>query len=197
MSFGKIENLKNSKLVLGLSILLIAIFTAGLISKEANRTVEVWATKSNLAPGMRLSDQDLIKVSVLLPESSKNYISGQAVILGALVVNQVNVGDLIPVSSIAAAPNSLNQRHVPITTEITDSPINLQRGDVVDIYAVPTRDSKITTEAQLIGQSISLSEVLKENNSGKVSVVAIFSDDQVLPILQIMSDTRVIIVRSV
>ena len=197
MSFGKIEYLKNSKLVLGLSILLIAIFTAGLISKEANRTVEVWATKSNLAPGMRLSDQDLIKVSVLLPESSKNYISGQAQIIGALVVNQVNVGDLIPVASIAAAPSSLNQRHVPITTEITDSPINLQRGDVVDIYAVPTRDSKITTEAQLVGQSISLSEVLKENNSGKVSVVAIFSDDQVLPILQIMSDTRVIIVRSV
>ena len=197
MSFGKIEYLKNSKLVLGLSILLIAIFTAGLISKEANRTVEVWATKSNLAPGMRLSDQDLIKVSVLLPESSKNYISGQAQIIGALVVNQVNVGDLIPVASIAAAPNSFNQRHVPITTEITDSPINLQRGDVVDIYAVPTRDSKITTEAQLVGQSISLSEVLKENNSGKVSVVAIFSDDQVLPILQIMSDARVIIVRSV
>ncbi len=197
MSFGKIEYLKNSKLVLGLSILLVAIFTAGLISKEANRTVEVWATKSNLAPGMRLSDQDLIKVSVLLPKSSKNYISGQAQIVGALVVNQVNVGDLIPVASIAAAPNSLNQRHVPITTEITDSPINLQRGDVVDIYAVPTRDSKITTEAQLVGQSISLSEVLKENNSGKVSVVAIFSDDQVLPILQIMSDTRVVIVRSV
>ena len=150
MSFGKIEYLKNSKLVLGLSILLIAIFTAGLISKEANRTVEVWATKSNLAPGMRLSDQDLIKVSVLLPENSKNYISGQAQIIGALVVNQVNVGDLIPVASIAAAPNSLNQRHVPITTEITDSPINLQRGVVVDIYAVPTTDSKITTEPQLI-----------------------------------------------
>jgi hypothetical protein len=197
MSFGKIEYLKNSKLVLGLSILLVAIFTAGLISKEANRTVEVWATKSNLAPGMRLSDQDLIKVSVLLPKSSKNYISGQAQIVGALVINQVNVGDLIPVASIATAPNSLNQRHVPITTEITDSPINLQRGDVVDIYAVPTRDSKITTEAQLIGQNISLSEVLKENNLGKVSVVAIFSDDQVLPILQIMSDTRVVIVRSV
>lgn len=197
MSFGKIENLKNSKLVLGLSILLIAIFTAGLISKEANRTVEVWATKSNLAPGMRLSDQDLIKVSVLLPESSKNYISGQAQIIGALVVNQVNVGDLIPVASIAAVPNSLNQRHVPITTEITDSPINLQRGDIVDIYAVPTRDSQITTEAQLVGQSISLSEVLKENNSGKVSVVAIFNDDQVLPLLQIMSDSRVILVRSV
>ena len=197
MNFGKIEYLKNSKLVLGLSILLIAIFTAGLISKEANRTVEVWATKSNLAPGMRLSDQDLIKVSVLLPENSKNYISGQAQIIGALVVNQVNVGDLIPVASIAAVPNSLNQRHVPITTEITDSPINLQRGDIVDIYAVPTRDSQITTEAQLVGQSISLSEVLKENNSGKVSVVAIFNDDQVLPLLQIMSDSRVILVRSV
>lgn len=197
MSFGKIENLKNSKLVLGLSILLIAIFTAGLISKEANRTVEVWATKSNLAPGMRLSDQDLIKVSVLLPENSKNYISGQAQIIGALVVNQVNVGDLIPVASIAAVPNSLNQRHVPITTEMTDSPINLRRGDIVDIYAVPTRDSQITTEAQLVGQSISLSEVLKENNSGKVSVVAIFNDDQVLPLLQIMSDSRVILVRSV
>ncbi len=94
-------------------------------------------------------------------------------------------------------PTLLIRDMLPITTEITDSPINLQRGDVVDIYAVPTRDSKITTEAQLIGQNISLSEVLKENNLGKVSMVAIFSDDQVLPILQIMSDTRVVIVRSV
>jgi len=196
MRFGKIEYLRNSKLVLGLSILCIAMFTAGLISKEANRTVEVWATKTNLAPGMRLSNNDLIKVSVLLPESSKNYVSGQAQIIGALVLNPVNVGDLIPVASIAASPNSLNQKYVPITTEITDSPINLQKGDVVDIYAIPTRDSQLTTGAQLIGQSISLSEVSKENNSGKVSVVAILSDDQVLPVLQIMSDTRVIIVRS-
>jgi len=192
----KIEIFKNSRLILGLSVLLIAVFSAGLISKEANRTVQVWAASSNLSPGSLISENDIQKVSVLLPDSSKNYISVRAQIVGAIVLNKINVGELIPVSAVSASANSFNQRLVPISVAVTDIPLSLNRGDIIDIYGIPTRDSKFFTEPRLISEQISVSEVLKETNSGVVSITAIFSGDQVLPLLEALSDSKVVVVRS-
>ncbi|MEY3454536.1 MAG: hypothetical protein RLZZ147_661 [Actinomycetota bacterium] len=192
----KIEIFKNSRLILGLSVLLIAVFSAGLISKEANRTVQVWAASSNLSPGSLISENDIQKVSVLLPDSSKNYISVRAQIVGAIVLNKINVGELIPVAAVSASANSFNQRLVPISVAVTDIPLSLNRGDIIDIYGIPTRDSKFFTEPRLISEQISVSEVLKETNSGVVSITAIFSGDQVLPLLEALSDSKVVVVRS-
>ena len=192
----KIEIFKNSRLILGLSVLLIAVFSAGLISKEANRTVQVWAASSSLSPGSFISEKDIQKVSVLLPDSSKNYISVRAQIVGAIVLNKINVGELIPVAAVSASANSFNQRLVPISVAVTDIPLSLNRGDIIDIYGIPTRDSKFFTEPRLISEQISVSEVLKETNSGVVSITAIFSGDQVLPLLEALSDSKVVVVRS-
>ena len=192
----KIEIFKNSRLILGLSVLLIAVFSAGLISKEANRTVQVWAASSNLSPGSLISENDIQKVSVLLPDSSKNYISVRAQIVGAIVLNKINIGELIPVAAVSASANSFNQRLVPISVAVTDIPLSLNRGDIIDIYGIPTRDSKFFTEPRLISEQISVSEVLKETNSGVVSITAIFSGDQVLPLLEALSDSKVVVVRS-
>jgi flagella basal body P-ring formation protein FlgA len=126
----KIEIFKNSRLILGLSVLLIAVFSAGLISKEANRTVQVWAASSNLSPGSLISENDIQKVSVLLPDSSKNYISVRAQI--AIVLNKINVGELIPVAAVSASANSFNQRLVPISVAVTDIPLSLNRGDIIE-----------------------------------------------------------------
>ena len=192
----KFEIFKNSRLVLGLSVLLIAVFSAGLISKEANRTVQVWAARSSLSPGSFISEKDIQKVSVLLPDSSKNYISVRAQILGAIVLNKINVGELIPVAAVSASANSINQRLVPISVAVTDIPLSLNRGDIIDIYSIPTRESKFFTEPQLISEQISVSEVFKETNSGLVSITAIFSSEQVLPLLEALSDSKVVVVRS-
>jgi len=196
MANGRIDYLRNSRLILGLSLLLIAVLSAGLISKEANRTVKVWAASSNLAPGMTLTDTDIKQVSVLLPSSAKNYISTQAQLVGGVVVKPISIGDLIPVSAIATSPISLNQKIVPITTEITDCPLNINRGDIIDIYVIPNKDSKFSDQPQLVAQNISVTEVFNQNNSGKISILVILTEEQVLPTIQFISDTRVLIVRS-
>lgn len=193
----KFEVVRNSRLVLGISVLLIVLLSAGLISKEANRTVQVWAAGSNLSPGSFLSDTDIQKVSVLLPDSSKNYISTKAQILGALVISKISAGDLIPVAAVASIDSSINQRFVPITASTTDCPSDLNRGDIIDIYSVPTRESKFVVEPQLIGSQISVDAVFKEMNLGQISIIGVLSSEQVLPLIQVLSDSRVIIVRSV
>jgi hypothetical protein len=196
MANGKIGYLRNSRLILGLSPLLLGPLSAGLISKEANRTIKVWVASSNLAPGMTLTDTDITSVSVLLPSSAKNYISTKAQSNGGIVVKPRNNGDLIPVSTIANSPISLNQKIVPITSEITDCPLNINRGNIVNIYVIPNQDSKFTDQPQLVAQNISVAEVFNQSNSGKISILVILEEGQVLPIIQFNSDTRVLMVRS-
>lgn len=197
MKISNLDILKNSRLAMGLSLFIIAILSGGLIAKEANRTVMVWATQSDLAPGDLIKPTDLKSVSVLLPESAKNYLSINAQIVGGLILKGISSGDLIPAAAIATAGDALEQRFVPLTLEPTDLPMGLQRGEVVDIYAIPNRDSKVISQPQLVAADISISQVTERSNAGKVSVLVILNNDQVLPTLQMLSDSRLIIVRSI
>lgn len=196
MNISKVDLIKNSRLALGITLLLIALLAAGLISKEANRTVKVWAAQSNLAPGMSLTEQDLTSVSVLLPNSSKNYISAKAQIVGAIVLNSIYEGDLIPVAAIANSTMNLNQKLFPISCESNDCPENISRGDIVDIYVIPNQDSKFIDQPQLVEQNISVSNVFNDTSTGKKCVLVQLNAEQVLPVLQLISDSRAVIVKS-
>jgi hypothetical protein len=181
---------------MGLGLLIISLLAATLIAKEANRTVLVWATKNDLAPGELITDSDITPVSALLPESAKNYLSASAQIIGGVVLRQISAGDLIPAEAVTASSESINSKLIPLTVELTDMPLGLSRGDVIDIYAIAKRDSKITTP-ELLAANVSVSQVLERNNSGVGSVLVILDNAQILPTLQLLSDCRIIIVRSI
>ena len=182
---------------MGLALFIIAIGSGQLIAKEANRTVMVCATQGDLAPGQLISQSDIKAVSVLLPQSAKNYLSAKAEIIGALVLTHISTGDLIPTSAITSSSQVLDQRFVPLTLELTDLPVDLIRGEIVDIYAIPNRDSKTITSPQLVAENISVSAVNERNNSGKVSVLVILKSDLVMPTLAMLADSRFVIVRSI
>jgi hypothetical protein len=196
MKLTSFDIIKNSRLAMGFGLLIISLLAATLIAKEANRTVLVWATKSELAPGVLITNDDVMPVSALLPESAKNYLSASAQIIGGVVLRQINAGDLIPAAAISSSSASLNAKLIPLTVDLTDMPLGLGRGDVIDIYAIAKRDSKITTP-ELLAANVSVSQVLERNNSGVGSVLVILDSAQILPTLQLISDSRIVIVRSI
>ncbi len=196
MKLSNFEIIKNSRLAMGLGLLIISLLAATLIAKEANRTVLVWATKSDLAPGELITANDITPVSALLRESAKNYLSASAQIIGGVVLRQISTGDLIPASAVSSSSDPLNTKLIPLTVELTDMPLGLGRGDIVDIYAIAKRDSKLTTPELLAG-NVSVSQVLERNNSGVGSVLVILNNSQILPTLQLLSDCGIIIVRSI
>ena len=196
MKLNKLELLKNSRFAMGLALLILALGAGSLIAKEANRTVYVWASATELAPGNIISADDLQQVSVLLPESAKSYISATAQVVGAVVTHRIGVGELLPVSAISLEPNSLDQRAVPLTLELTDIPIGLTRGEVIDLYAVPNLTQKSITEPALIIEQITVAAVSDKNNSGKAVVVVNLRQSILLTALTHLSDSRLLIVRS-
>jgi hypothetical protein len=195
MKIKDLQLLKNSRLITGISLFIIAILAASLIAKEANRTVYVWASATELAPGNIITAADIKATPVLLPESAKNYLSSSAQIIGTVVKSGVAVGDLIPLAAIAVTLDQLTLRAVPLTIESTDLPMGLTRGEVIDIYAIPTSDPRSIGEATLLTERVSVSAVSERNNSGKASVVVSLPQSLVILILSHLADSRLIIVR--
>ena len=196
MNISKLDILKNSRMAMGLALFIIAITAASLISKEANRTVLVWASTGELAPGQIIAQSDLTPASVLLAQSAKNYFSSSAQIVGTTVLTKISVGDLIPVAAIANEVDANNQRLVPLTVEISDLPIALSRGDVIDIYAIAKTNAKESIAPTLLVSAVSVDQVLERSNSGVVSVLVILENNQVISTLNYLSDSRLIIVRT-
>ena len=183
-------------MAMGLALFIIAITAASLISKEANRTVLVWASTGELAPGQIIAQSDLTPASVLLAQSAKNYFSSSAQIVGTTVLTKISAGDLIPVAAIANEVDANNQRLVPLTIEISDLPIALSRGDVIDIYAIAKTNAKESIAPTLLVSAVSVDQVLERSNSGVVSVLVILENNQVISTLNYLSDSRLIIVRN-
>ena len=196
MQFAKLDFLKNSRLAMGLALLIIALSAASLISKEANRTVLVWASVGDLAPGQVITPTDITPASVLLAQTAKNYLSSSAQIVGTTVISKISAGDLIPVAAISTEVDSSDKRLVPLTVEITDLPIALVRGDVIDIYAIAKKDSNSIITPELLAAGVSVEQVLERSNSGSISVLVILNNDQVLSALNLITDSRLVIVRS-
>ena len=196
MKIRNLDILKNSRLAMGLALFIIAISAGSLIAKEANRTVYVWASNGELAPGNTIASTDLKAVSVLLPESAKNYISVNAQLVGTIVMHRIGTGDLIPVNAISTESQKLGQKALPLTVEITDLPADLQRGEVIDIYAIPSSSQKSISEPELITSGITVAEASTKNNSGKALVVVNLPEDLVMRTLAFISESRLIIVRS-
>ena len=196
MKIRNLDILKNSRLAMGLALFIIAISAGSLIAKEANRTVYVWASNGELAPGNTIASTDLKAVSVLLPESAKNYISVNAQLVGTIVMHRIGTGDLIPVNAISTESQKLGQKALPLTVEITDLPADLQRGEVIDIYAIPSSSQKSIFEPELITSGITVAEASSKNNSGKALVVVNLPEDLVMRTLAFISESRLIIVRS-
>lgn len=196
MKLKHLEVLKNSRLAMGLALLFTALLAGSLIAKEANRTVYVWAANSELAPGNIVDSADIKSVAVLLPESAKNYISADAQLIGATVTHRIGLGELIPVSAITVEPDKLMQRAVPLTIEPTDLPTNLQRGEIIDLYAIPNSSQKTIAAPELIIGAVAVAEVSNSSNSGKSLVVINLPENIILNTLTYIPDTRLIIVRS-
>jgi len=196
MKIKYLEIFKNSRLAMGLALLISALLAGSLIAKEANRTVYVWAANGELAPGNTIAATDIKPIAVLLPESAKNYISADAQLIGATVTHRVGLGDLIPVSAVTVEVNKLIQRAVPLSIEPTDLPTDLVRGEVIDLYAIPNSSPKSIAAPELISAAITVSEVSNKNNSGKSVVVVNLPESIVLNTLSYISDARLIIVRS-
>ena len=121
------------RLVLGVLLVLGSVLLGARVVGAADATVPVWAVTGNLAAGTQLSADDLRAVDVRLGDAADDYLSTSTHPEGSTLSRAVRAGELLPRAALDPA-TELVQLALPVQSGYV--PPGLERGQVVDVYAV-------------------------------------------------------------
>lgn len=128
-----------SDLRLWLGILLLVGSTAAgyLLLAQGDDSVTVWRATRDLAPGT--PPTGLEPVSVSREVAGDGYARPGDPLAGRLRW-PVPTGGLVPLAALDTAPRT-DAREVTVPVDPLHAPVNLQAGDIVDVWSMPRPDS--------------------------------------------------------
>ena len=121
------------RLVLGVLLVLLSVLLGARVVAAADTTVPVWSASGDLAAGTVLSAGDLVAVDVRLDDAADAYVSTSTDPAGRTLGRAVRAGELLPLSALEE-PGDLVHLALPVQSGFV--PPDLQRGQLVDVYAV-------------------------------------------------------------
>jgi hypothetical protein len=121
------------RLVLGVLLVLGSVLLGARVVSAADATVPVWAATGDLAAGTELTADDLVAVDVRLDQAADAYLSATTRPEGRTLSRAVRGGELVPMSALDGA-GELVQVALPVQAGFV--PPSLERGQLVDVYAV-------------------------------------------------------------
>ena len=121
------------RLVLGVLLVLGSVLLGARVVGSADATVPVWAVTTDLAAGTELGAGDLRAVDVRLADAADAYLSTTTRPAGHTLSRAVRAGELLPRAALEES-SELVQLALPVQSGYV--PPGLERGQVVDVYAV-------------------------------------------------------------
>lgn len=171
------------RLVLGVLLVLGSVLLGARVVGAADATVPVWAVAADLAAGSELTAGDLVAVDVRLDDAAKAYVSTDTRPEGWTLGRAVRAGELLPRTALEE-PAGLVHLALPVQSGYV--PPGLERGQLVDVYAVADPDAGavegsdvtlVVSHAPVQAISGRSDGVLSAATSAVQVVVAVAADD--------------------
>lgn len=185
--------------LLGLILIITSFISAFLISSASDRTITVWASSTDLAPGKIIEEKDITPVKVRLLSNAEQYLDASVEIVGTSVVRKIGAAELIP--SFALSPQvDTSLQPVPIQVERLMSPVGLGAGDLVDIYGIPNQmASQSGVVSELILESVGIEEIddSARELGGAIGITLLVPDSLVSDLISTMSEFNFLLVKRI
>lgn len=185
--------------LLGLILIITSFISAFLISSASDRTITVWASSTDLAPGKIIEEKDITPVKVRLLSNAEQYLDASVEIVGTSVVRKIGAAELIP--SFALSPQvDTSLQPVPIQVERLMSPVGLGAGDLVDIYGIPNQmASQSGVVSELILESVGIEEIddSARELGGAIGITLLVPDSLVSDLISTMSEFNFLLVERI
>lgn len=194
MTNGFIQD--HGRKLLGVGILVVALFAAVALAGQADTSVSMWGAKYSLSPGAAITANDLEVVKVSLGNQAPRYFSNKAKLVGSFLTKSLAQGELIPVSAVTKSANGGSLKQVPIGVGKSDMPSNLRVGDVVDLYSIPVKDPKAQTNLITTKVRVTAIDSQSQNMGGVVNLLLSVEKDVLLNITDAIQMGRIVVVRN-
>ncbi len=185
--------------LLGLILIITSFISAFLISSASDRTITVWASSTDLAPGKIIEERDITPVKVRLLSNAEQYLDASVEIVGTSVVRKIGAPELIPSFALSPQVDTSLQR-VPIQVERLMSPVGLGAGDLVDIYGIPNQmASQSGVVSELILESVGIEEIddSARELGGAIGITLLVPDSLVSDLISTMSEFNFLLVERI
>ncbi len=132
------------KLILGILLVLGSMAAGARILSDNNRTVEVWALKSDLAADANITKGALVATSVRFTSKANadQYVSASKFPEGARMLRKVNKGEFLPRNAFTTGDENSNLVDIPIPVSPRFIPSGVAVNRRVDVYVVPEDAAK-------------------------------------------------------
>jgi hypothetical protein len=149
---------RDTRLVVGVLLVLGSMVLGARVVAQAQETVELWAARTALVPGVEVKAEDLQRREVHIREGQNHYLTGPAPV-GYVVTRAVGAGELVPASAVATFDEvSQDVRMVTISLPREEAPPNLAAGDGVDVW-VASRGATAARGAELLAERVPVAAV--------------------------------------
>lgn len=187
-----------SKNVIAITLIVASFASAYVLSSLANRTVLIWSARVPLPSGVRISASDLRAQRVALPDGNSLYVSANRDLREFRVLRTLEAGELIPLSSVSSRAGALDISAVPIKVHLSDVPVSISVGEIVNLYHVG--DSQLSNVVELPALVLARTSILGinrkgENLGGDLSLTVSTSQRTILRLLASMSSGHFVVVR--
>ncbi len=123
------------RMLFGVVLVVGSLVGVSWVVAAADNTVEVWAVRTNIAQGTTVTADDVKLVNVRLT-SLAPYLRRDESPVGAVVMRGFTSGELVTAAGVARPGDAPEQRLITLPVERHHMPIDLQRGEQVDVYLV-------------------------------------------------------------
>lgn len=161
---------RDSRLLVGVLLVLVSTVLGAVVVARADDRVPFYAAKGELAPGQRLTADDVVRVDVLLGDGAAGYLpADRPLAADTWSLRALRPGELIPASAVGSGA-AVDVQQVALLVDAT-SAAALAPGSVVDVYVNRPEDGSTVGLPVLAGPE----RVLEG-----VSVVRVAGEDGVL-----------------
>lgn len=141
---------RDSRLLVGLLIVLLATALGGWVVSQAGDTKPVYAANRTLVPGQELTAADLRRVDARLGDGAATYLSASTDLApGTYVLRPVETGELIPSAAVGAVKDVKSQV-IAVLVDTTSSSM-LRVGSLVDVYVNKPTGATVGGKATFAG----------------------------------------------
>lgn len=184
--------------LMGLALIIASFVSAFIISSSADRTVTVWASTSDLAPGEIITPEDVTPMRVRLIENGEQYLSTSFEIVGSAVLRRIGASEFVP-SFAVSQDIDINLQQVPISVTQEMAPANLNSGAIVDIYGVPepNQDFGKRDSAKLLLAGVSIDSVTANEFGGRMLITLLVPSQLVPELISYIGKNQFMIVKRI
>lgn len=192
---------RDPRLWIGVALVAASVLVGVRLVGGADDTVEVWAARADLAPGVEVTEADLVRTRVRLEDAGDLYLeAADGLPEETNLLRSVGAGELLPENAMGEPEQALDEVTLFLPSERV--PTDLRRGDVIDvrITASDTGGKSDAKPGKALEDVVVLaapkpSDVLGASGNRQISIgVAADLDPQ--PVLDALDQARVQIVRN-